>query len=153
MNKETQGMEPDEIADLRRSRRQSPSVLCVTNGRITTDSDVLGYIDSLLSLLAEAREQRDEAAKDAAAVRELMNVYNLGGWTDAIAPMKRALSAEHQLEQMRREKDEVMRAARAVCIANAGDLHTLPSYIAELDAAITRYEANLSSPSVEKEKK
>jgi hypothetical protein len=38
---------------------------------------------------------RSEA--DAAAVRELMNVYNLGGWTDAEAPMKRALLAEKSL--------------------------------------------------------
>jgi hypothetical protein len=31
---------------------------------------------------------------DEAAIRELMNVYNLGGWTDALEPMKRALKAE-----------------------------------------------------------
>jgi hypothetical protein len=39
-----------------------------------------------------ARVQAAEASE--AAIRELMNVYNLGGWTDAVAPMKRALAAE-----------------------------------------------------------
>jgi hypothetical protein len=37
------------------------------------------------------------ARADAAAVRELMNAYNLGGWTDAVEPMKRALRAEAEL--------------------------------------------------------
>lgn len=32
-----------------------------------------------------------------AAVRELMNNYNLGGWTDALGPMQRALQAEAEL--------------------------------------------------------
>ena len=35
------------------------------------------------------------------AITELMNIYNLGGWTDAIAPMKRALKAEADLEASR----------------------------------------------------
>ena len=41
-----------------------------------------------------------DAEADAAAVRELMNVYNLGGWTDAVAPMKRALKAEADLKAL-----------------------------------------------------
>jgi hypothetical protein len=64
--------------------------------------------DEILALrraLEIVRENRDadqlcaqaELAKvkaDEAAIRELMNVYNLGGWTDALEPMKRALKAE-----------------------------------------------------------
>jgi hypothetical protein len=42
----------------------------------------------------ELWRERDEARADAAAVRELMNVHNLGGWTDALGPMKRAIAAE-----------------------------------------------------------
>ena len=36
-----------------------------------------------------------------AAVRALMDTYNVGGWTDAIEPMKRALAAEAACAQMR----------------------------------------------------
>lgn len=38
-----------------------------------------------------------------AAVRELMNRYNLGGWTDAVEPMKRALKAEAELAEARHQ--------------------------------------------------
>ncbi len=62
----------------------------------------------LTAALAEALRQRDnwheqndmaltslaQAQRNEAAIRELMNVYNLGGWTDAEGPMKRALAAE-----------------------------------------------------------
>jgi hypothetical protein len=41
------------------------------------------------------------AEADAAAVRALMNCYNLGGWTDALEPMKRALAAEAQTVELR----------------------------------------------------
>lgn len=41
-----------------------------------------------------------EAQKDAEAVRALMNCYNVGGWTDAVAPMKRALAAEAKLSAL-----------------------------------------------------
>jgi hypothetical protein len=40
------------------------------------------------------RDITDRLAAENAALRELMNVYNLGGWTDALGPMKRALAAE-----------------------------------------------------------
>lgn len=60
-----------------------------------------------LKLLSDTRTERDqlqrrlaEAQRDAAAVRELMNVYNLGGWTDAVGPMKRALAAETALREI-----------------------------------------------------
>lgn len=45
----------------------------------------------------KAERELAEVRADAAAVRELMNIYNLGGWTDAVAPMKRALAAEAAL--------------------------------------------------------
>jgi len=43
--------------------------------------------------LCELRATRAENA----AIRELMNSYNVGGWTDALGPMKRALKAEELL--------------------------------------------------------
>lgn len=51
---------------------------------------ILDFLDYSKGLEREL----SEAKADAAAVRELMNVYNLGGWTDAVEPMKRALRAE-----------------------------------------------------------
>ena len=51
---------------------------------------------------------RMETEKELAALRELMNCYNLGGWTDALEPMKRALKAEAELaESTRLLSDEV----------------------------------------------
>jgi len=47
------------------------------------------------------RQRAERAEADAAAVRELMNAYNLGGWTDAVAPMKRALAAEAERDALR----------------------------------------------------
>lgn len=40
-------------------------------------------------------------AMENAAIRELMNCYNVGGWTDSIEPMKRALKAEAELADLR----------------------------------------------------
>ena len=82
---------------------------CITY--YTSSDEAERLIKKLAVALAALREQ--VAAKDAdiAAIRELMNVYNLGGWTDAIAPMKRALAAEadnaalrEQVEAFRREQ-------------------------------------------------
>lgn len=54
------------------------------------------------------REERDAARAELArvqaelaAVRALMDCYNLGGWTDALAPMQRALAAETELAKLR----------------------------------------------------
>ena len=55
---------------------------------------------------------RQKAEADAAAVRELMNVYNLGGWTDSVGPMKRALQAEAALAAL---KADVMSLSHPVC--------------------------------------
>lgn len=41
------------------------------------------------------------------ALRELMNVYNLGGWTDAVEPMKRALQAERDLAEARQDAERL----------------------------------------------
>lgn len=50
------------------------------------------------------RRSYDALAAELEAVRELMNVYNLGGWTDALGPMKRALAAESALAAMKAER-------------------------------------------------
>lgn len=34
------------------------------------------------------------------AIRTLMDIYTLGGWTDAVEPMKRALAAEARAERL-----------------------------------------------------
>lgn len=50
-----------------------------------------------------------ELEHELAAVRELMNCYNLGGWTDANAAMKRALAAEAALAERTKERDALLR--------------------------------------------
>lgn len=65
-------------------------------------------------------ECRRDAGKDAAgttwqcvghvclerdALRELMNVYNIGGWTDALVPVQRALKAEAERDAALVERD------------------------------------------------
>lgn len=54
-----------------------------------------------------------ELEHELAAVRELMNCYNLGGWTDANAAMKRALAAEAALAERTKERDAAIRSAEA----------------------------------------
>lgn len=49
----------------------------------------------------ECRHEIHRLIQENAAIRELMNTYNLGGWTDAIGPMKRALEAEAKLQAVR----------------------------------------------------
>lgn len=56
--------------------------------------DEKSMVPSLQSENCALLERAERAEADSAAVRELMNAYNLGGWTDAIGPMKRALKAE-----------------------------------------------------------
>ncbi len=71
------------------------------------------------------QRKRDLAAANAelAAVRELMNVYNLGGWTDAIGPMQRALAAEAKLsaasEHAKRIIEELARVRGELAIKDA----------------------------------
>lgn len=47
----------------------------------------------------ELRQQLAEAQSENKAIRELMNSYNLGGWTHAIPVMERAQKAERQLAE------------------------------------------------------
>lgn len=61
-------------------------------------------------------------ANELAAVRELLNLYNLGGWTDAVAPMKRALAAEQERDDL---KHDVERQATA-----------LSAYASDFDAIV-----------------
>lgn len=41
------------------------------------------------------------------AIRHLMDCYNVGGWTDAISPMERALKAEAELAAIRSQEGSV----------------------------------------------
>ena len=67
----------------------------------------------IANLLDEAARAIDEAQRDTEAIRTLMNMHNLGGWTDAVAPMKRALAAEAEL-----------RAVSAVLVPLEGHTHS-----------------------------
>ena len=49
--------------------------------------------------MMEAAEEIDRLNAELAAIRALMNCYNIGGWTDAIEPMKRAETAEAELAE------------------------------------------------------
>jgi hypothetical protein len=51
--------------------------------------------------LAAVTRERDEARMDAAQVRELMNVYNAGGWTDADRLMKERDALRAEVERLR----------------------------------------------------
>lgn len=51
--------------------------------------------------IATLRAALAELQVENAAIRELMAVYNLGGWTDALGPMQRALKAEAKNKQLR----------------------------------------------------
>lgn len=50
----------------------------------------------------QLERELQQAQRNETAIRELMNVYNLGGWTDAEGPMKRALAAESSISAMRK---------------------------------------------------
>ncbi len=51
--------------------------------------------------IAELEIKKNKTLKEEnEAIRALMNSYNLGGWTDAIEPMKRALEAESHEEKV-----------------------------------------------------
>lgn len=67
------------------------------------------------------REALREAQASEAAIRELMNCYNLGGWTDAEAAMKRALAAESRLASAGVDAlEEAVKVVRAACVACRG---------------------------------
>lgn len=82
--------------------------------------------DELRSALSAARKETD-------AIRELMNVYNLGGWTDAIGPMKRALAAETALKNCAAYKfDQDLTAAQERAESLARELAGVKAVMAEL---------------------
>lgn len=90
---------------------------CMWDAAPTPDAPADGLIERLratqvrsdskfyISLCQEAADAL--AAKDAeiAAIRELMNCYNLGGWTDAESAMKRALAAEAEIAELRADAE------------------------------------------------
>jgi hypothetical protein len=61
----------------------------------------------------EAADRIEALEAELAATRELMNVYNLGGWNDALAPMQRALKAEAELERAKAAERSAWNAAVA----------------------------------------
>lgn len=63
--------------------------------RIESDADT---IESL-------RRERDEALRNEAAIRELMNCYNAGGWTDSIAVIRERDEARAEAEALRADAE------------------------------------------------
>ena len=64
--------------------------------------------------LADVKAQLAERTRENDAIRELMNTYNLGGWTDAVEPMKRALAAEQRERELREALAELLAADYAI---------------------------------------
>src|SRR6187399_3421023 len=81
--------------------------------RVLKDNDALeDRIDGLENDQPHAKYRRERALREQAererdAIRELMNVYNLGGWTDALGPMQRALEAEATTRRLREALEQV----------------------------------------------
>ena len=74
-------------------------------------------LDASDELLCESWAERNDAMAEVdrlraenEAIRTLMNTYNLGGWTYAVEPMKRALRAEAEVERLR-DKSGPLRVA------------------------------------------
>lgn len=90
-------------------------------------------IPALTEMLAR---QVTELTAENEAIRELMNCYNLGGWTDALEPMKRALKAEAEVAALKQD------AARYRWLRTAGaweseiGLDMLCVYPSAFDAAV-----------------
>ena len=54
---------------------------------------------ALRAELEQERRAREKAERNETAIRELMNCYNVGGWTDCITLLQRAEAAEAQLRE------------------------------------------------------
>lgn len=112
------------VADLRAENTRLVSCLSETTNRaVETEA-------AWMAQVAEARNERDMAKADAAAVRSLMNTYNLGGWTDALGPMERALVAEaladpYVCDFIRNESGELEEGWREIDIQPEGMEHEL----------------------------
>lgn len=90
---------------------------------------IRGWCEAVMSF-SETANERDMAKADAAAVRCLMNSYNLGGWTDALGPMERALVAEaladpYVCDFIRNESGELEDGWREIDIQPEGMEHEL----------------------------
>lgn len=59
---------------------------------------------------AADRERVTTLEAEVLALRTLLTSYNVGGWTDALAPMQRALEAEAQLAAVTAERDALKAA-------------------------------------------
>ena len=109
-----------------------------TNTPRTDDEILAAALRKSVTVVCDPTQlQRDLSAANAelAAVRELMNIYNLGGWTDAIGPMQRALAAEAKLsaanEHAKRiivERDEAREELARVTLLNDGHQRLATQY-------------------------
>ena len=80
------------------------------------------------------------------AIRALINSYNTGGWTDAIEPMKRALTAEKENMRLNQER-------RDNCLAGQATMEEAYTTIEKLKSEKARYEEEVDSPDDIKELK
>ena len=58
-------------------------------------------LERRLSAGEAAIKEVETLRQENSAIHALMNSYNTGGWTDSIEPMKRALKAEKEVEQLK----------------------------------------------------
>lgn len=75
--------------------------------RWNRDSSLEAWFPYTAEELTRMRAELSSVTAERDAIRELMNCYNLGGWTDALAPMQRALTAEARADRL----EAVMRRA------------------------------------------
>jgi chromosome segregation ATPase len=100
-------------------------------------------IDHLRETCDALERERDEARKDAAQVRELMNVYNAGGWTDADRLMKERDALRAEVERLRRKwggKRMVFQAGRDSYKTDCNPMNTDDEAWEEYTAALTPAE-------------
>jgi hypothetical protein len=93
---------------------------------------------------AEAENERLRAEN--AAIRELMSAYNLGGWTDALEPMKRALAAERDARELRERLAKLADAASEMVDAYESRFCDGARYLGPIDNEAKRLRAILSTP-------
>lgn len=90
--------------------------------RIVELRDKADAYDKQAAELSQLRSELERVKGERDAIRELMNSYNLGGWTDAIAPMKRALAAESKLTASESARRVLVRLAKALKPMRLGHL-------------------------------
>lgn len=90
--------------------------------------------------LADAQTALAAMTTERDVLRELLNVYNVGGWTDAVAPMQRALKAETE----RDEADTALAACQSQAAAKIDqlerDCHALKRAIGPVSAGPEPWE-------------